>query len=418
MGALPQRRRFLQDLTVGLVAPALAAPAWAAIAPARGSTTSTIRIRAVTTSLRSDNERMISYRHQQHLVQSSDGALHLLFNRGSLAPDPGLSLYSSFDGGETWQLMQNFAGTDDKSTGDVLLVGDDLWLVFHTGDQRVMFARLHYDSIGRTCSLLELQEAFTSPQWNAQNPALAIDEMGTIWVGFLAKTPTRRHSLGNIRVVNRVGGGTTWTDPGLIFGPTDQQAVERSARPVHIPGGMGMVWTVHETTYWSTRSNALPDNSAWTTRTLFVGTPAKRIGDPYASHFNVAIDDLGGLHLITIDSNDILYFKYAPATDTWSAPQQIDDSRKVAYAQIGLVDGELGVGFSVQRGKGQLSASGDLGATWAPYADLVLPPTYPGVNYNTGRVELPSRSTGTLPILQQYSDDESQKLMLFKIPLA
>ena len=120
-------------------------------------------------------------------MQSADGALHLLFNRGALTPGAGLSLYSSYDGGETWQLMHNLAGTDDKSTGDMLLVGDDLSIVFHAADQHVMYARLHYDSIGRTCSLLELQEAFTSPQWNAQNPALAIDEMGTIWVGFLAK---------------------------------------------------------------------------------------------------------------------------------------------------------------------------------------------------------------------------------------
>src|SRR5205814_7652028 len=85
-----------------------------------------VTVRAAETDLRSDTERMISYRHQEHMWQTADGALHLVFNRGSLQPNPGLALYSSFDGGATWSFMQSFGNTDDKSTADGQLRGDEL----------------------------------------------------------------------------------------------------------------------------------------------------------------------------------------------------------------------------------------------------------------------------------------------------
>lgn len=75
-------------------------------------------VRAVESDLSGDNERIISYRHQQHLSQTSDGGFHLLLNRGSLAPASGLTLYSSYDGGQTWSFAQAFGNTGDKSMGD------------------------------------------------------------------------------------------------------------------------------------------------------------------------------------------------------------------------------------------------------------------------------------------------------------
>jgi hypothetical protein len=409
-GNASQRRRFLRQIGAWLTA-----PAW--VAAARTAAAGPVQVKATTTNLASNNERMISYRHQQHLVQTADGALHLLINRGTLSPGPGLSLFSSFDGGTTWSLTQNFPDTDDKSTGDLKLIGDELWMVYNTTAQSIAFAQLRYDSVLHSWSLMLSQQAFASSQWAALNPALAVDSMGTIWVGFLAKSFRRINAVGNLRVVNRVGGTTLWTDPGLTFGPTDGYAVERSARPVAIPGGMGMVWTVREVTYWSSRANTLPDNSAWTTSTLYTGILESSRKDPYASHFNVTTDDQGGVHLITIENHDILYFRYILSTDSWSGPRVLDDSRKVAYAQLGLVNGKLGVGFSVGRSGGSVAIGSPLGDSWSLAYDLQLITAYDGVNFGTGRVELPTRCNGTLPILQQYSDAESQKLMLFNVPV-
>ena len=311
--------------------------------------------------------------------------------------------------------MQAFADTDPMSTGDLLLVGDELWMVYHTSAHVVMFAQLRWDTVPRVWTLLTLQQAFASTQWDAQNPALAVDELQTIWVGFSTRKGRGQAAVGNIRVVNRVGGGTLWTDPNLVFGPTDQKPAERSARPVAVPGGMGMVWTAHEVTYWSQRPNGLPDNSAWQTVTILTGVAGK-VDDPYASHFNV-VADAAGIHVITIENFDILYLRLDLTTGQWSAPVVLDDSRKVTYAQISSANGKLAVAFSVQRGKGRMIVSGNGGVTWAPACDLQLITTYPGIRYNTARVEMPSRFTGaTLPILQQYADDESEKAMLFRVP--
>ena len=85
------RRQFLTEMGAGAAWTTLAA----APEPGLATTLASISVRAGTTNLTSSNDREISYRHQQHLVQSADGALHLLFNRGSLTPGPGLSLFSS-----------------------------------------------------------------------------------------------------------------------------------------------------------------------------------------------------------------------------------------------------------------------------------------------------------------------------------
>src|ERR1700750_2260659 len=51
-----------------------------------------VAVLAQPTDLTSSSELMISYRHQEHMWQTPDGALHLVVNRGTLRPNPGLVL--------------------------------------------------------------------------------------------------------------------------------------------------------------------------------------------------------------------------------------------------------------------------------------------------------------------------------------
>lgn len=139
-------------------------------------------------------------------------------------------------------------------------------------------AQLAYDSVTRTWAFLRSEIAFTSTQRRGQNPTLAIDDLGTVWSAFLSTNGVNSNNS-NRRVVNRVNGGNLWTDLNLVFGPTDRGA-QRSARLLHMPGGMCMVWTVREATCWSLRTNGLPDNSARSTSAIFSGLPTKPIDDP------------------------------------------------------------------------------------------------------------------------------------------
>ncbi|MBK1615034.1 hypothetical protein CKO44_16315 [Rubrivivax gelatinosus] len=390
----------------------MAAAALAAACLFTASAWAGTQIRAVETDLASDNERVISYRHQQHLWLTADGALHLVMNRGHYAPG-GLALYSSHDGGISWQLSHAFAGTDDKSTGDVQPAGDEAHIVYHTAANAVMHEQLRYDAVARAWTLLASETAFASGRLAALNPALAVDEQGGLWVGFLARN--KLSNQGQLRVVFRPAGGG-WTDPGLGFGPVDNRAVERSARPVAVPGGIGMVWTVREFTYFSRHALTEAPTTPWQTETLFVGSVDSTVSDPYASHFNVVTDAGGGVHLITVENYDVLHFRWDPATLAWSGPRLVDDARKVAYAQLGLFDGRPVVGYSVQRGKGSLEVGDALGENWDPSYDLALVPAVPGINYNTARIELPAKASGTMPVLQQYDISGVQRLMLFSVP--
>ena len=372
------------------------------------------RVRAVPTGLASDNERMISYRHQDHLWQTSDGALHLVINRGTLGPWTGLSLFSSFDGGANWAFQRTFANTDYLSSMDGFLQGNDLSLAFQTQDRNIVYAQLRYDPVLRLWSELMSEVAYASATLGAINPAIAVDDLGTVWCGFVARD--RATDDVNLRLIARPAGASSWHDPGLVFGPTDRRSIERSARPVRIPGGMALVYTVRENTYWATRNNSWEPDAAWTVSHLFARTPVPSYQDPYASHFNLVADAAGNVHLVTNENYDVLYFKWNAATAQWSLPRQVDDDRKVVYMQVGMSNGKLAIAFSVQRGRGLVVVSPDLGETFVPWVETVLTPAVAGANFNTARVEMPAVSSGNLSLLQQYSIYGTQTLMSWDIP--
>jgi hypothetical protein len=220
----------------------------------------------------------------------------------------------------------------------------------------------------------------------------------------------------NVRLIARVANTGVWSDPGLVFGPSDHRSIERSARPVRIPGGMGLVYTVRENTYWATRSDASAVDSAWTVGHLFARTPVPSYTDPYASHFGVVADTSGNVHLVTNENYNVLYFKWNAASGKWSAPKHVDDARNVVYMQVGISNGKLVIAFSVQRGRGLVVVSPDLGESFVPWVETVLTKAVPGANFNTARVEMPTVSSGNLALLQQYAIYATQTLMSWRIP--
>jgi hypothetical protein len=389
---------------------------WATSAVAAHAADAPRRITAATTDLSSTAERMISYRHQEHLWQSTDGALHLVYNRGSLQPGPALSLWSSFDGGSTWSFMLAFANTDDSSTADGVMQGDTLQIVYPTVDGAIAFAELQYNSVVRSWSLVAAATAFFSTEWAAQNPALGTDSTGTIWCAFVARERSDRRKLTNIRMVNRVAGGLFWTDTGLVFGPTDAQSIERSARPVRTPNGMGLVYSVRESMFWATRVNGMPDNIPWATSTIYVSPyPSSPRTDPYASHFSVVIDDSNNIHMVLSDNFAILYFQYSAGAGSWTPVGALDTGGKAGYPQISVANGKLAVAFILhQSNNAMLLVSANQGLTFSPAAQLV----HRGITYDgTARLETPTRSVGPLTVLQQYEEETGlQRLMLFTVP--
>ena len=404
----PSRRE-----AVALLGAALAA---GALGPAAAQTT-VPRIQAGFTNLTSDSDRIISYRHQEHLWQTADGAFHLVLNRGTLTPGPGLCLYSSHDGGTSWSHQRTFFGTDTDSVSDGQLAGDLLSVLFQTATGHLVFQQLRYDAATRGWTLERDEMALVSDVTAGINPGLAADAQGNLWCCFVARD--RATNDVQLRLLVRPAGGTGWTDTGVVFGPTDRRSIERSARPVPVAGGMGIVYTVREMTYWAQRSDTQALDAPWDVTTVFAGTPAFRTTDPYASHFSVVADDAGNVHLATIEENSMLHFTRHAATGQWSASGVLlSGTKKLAYGQNCIANGRLMVAWSVQRGFGSLVESTDGGQSFRETAVLVLPPNATGVSYGQARVELPTRCTGPLIALQQYSDNGVVRLMRFLVPLS
>jgi len=368
----------------------------------------------VSTDLASSNELMVSYRHQERMWQTADQAFHLVVNRGGLQP-PGLVLYSSYDGGVTWAPTQVLSPTNKDSTADGFLQGTLLSIAYANTDGSIFFAQFSYDSGARTWTLVRNESVYSSTQFRGVNPAVAMDDTGAIWCSFSAFDRTTNDV--NIRLTYRVGDNLPWADTGLIFGPTDHLSKERSARPIRIPGGMGMIYRVNQSTLWTARANGAPYDSAWPAAlNINEGTPQRKVSDPYASHFSVIADDLDYLHLAVADDGNALYLRYTSSTGIWTAAEKLNGRIKISYLQLGLSNGQVALAFSASRGQGDVLVSNDHGSTFVQQATLELPAAAPGTSYATGRIETAGKSVGTLTVMQQYEDQNLQRLMVFKVP--
>jgi len=365
------------------------------------------------TNLSGNSELMISYRHQERMWQTPDGALHLVINRGTIQPNPGLVLNSSFDGGVNWVPQVRFINANRNSTVDGVLLGSLLALVYGTADGGVFFAQLSYDSALRTWQVNRSEAAYSSSQLDADNPTIAIDDLGTAWCGFSVIDRITKDT--HLRVIYRPSDGV-WRDTGRVVGPVDHDSKERSARMIRLPGAMGMIFRVRQETFWTTRNDADPYDGLSTPVKILEGAPQRQINDPYSSHFSVIADDTGYLHLLVADDGDALYLRHSIGEAVWTPARKLNGRGKVAYLQIGMANGQVAVVFSAARGLGAVLLSQDSGESFREAFGLTLPSDSEGISYKTGRVEVPDRSVGAFPVLQQYEDHGQQRLMVYKVP--
>jgi len=408
-GAFARRRLGLESAHLFRVLAALWAVVFCAIAQAQP-----VPVLSQATDATSNSELMISYRYQEHMWQTPDGALHLLANRGSLRPNPGLVLLSSYDGGVTWLVKVAFARTNRNGTADGQLDGTTLSVVFASADDAIVFAQMSYDSATKAWTVNRTESVYRASGMEAENPALAFDDAGVAWCSF----PVTYSSSSDIelRWFYRPTEGS-WVDTGVVVGPTDNRSKERSARPIKVSGGMGLIYRVNKTTYWTTRPNGAAPDVLAAPQIIHVGTARAVRSDPYASHFSAVADDGGHLHLAVADDGAAMYLRYSMLDGSWTVPRQINGSDSLSYLQIGLANGQVQLSLSASRGSGAVYLSNDYGDTFTAAFTLRLPPASDGISYKTGRVETVTRSNGTLAVMQQYEDQNTQRLMVYPVPV-
>ncbi len=382
----------------------VAALPWAVMAQAE-------QIQGQATTLASTADRMISYRCQNHMWQTADGATHAIINRGPGLNGESLTLFSTFDGGATWVNSGiNLPKSNGSSTSDGYLAGNVLKMTYDVGTSAIRYAEAQYDPTNRAWTLGQVGIVFNSDTAAALTPSIAADAKGRQWLAFTHQDK----ATGNfsIKMMRRVSKAEGWVDTGFVFGPVDNMSNERSGRPITTKGGIGMIYTVKTETYWAERKNGWDVSEPWTQAPVY--TKLSPTNDPYGTHFSVVADAAFNLHMVSVDGGRMVYSRYLLADKTWST-DYLTDSQKTTYVQATISQGNV---VLIVNSYANLSVyqSTDGGSSFTRTHALTHAAPMGGEDFSRPRVESPAVSSSPIPVLQQYMDGKVQRALFFAVP--
>jgi hypothetical protein len=379
--------------------------------PARAAT-----VQATMTNLASTSQRMISYRHQRHMIQTSDGYFHMMVNRGDDGTATALALQSSSGAGKKWKTSNALNFTGNQSVSDSLLVGNTLTVVYDCTDGFPRMLTLTYDPVAHTWGNKKIKTLPLFPgATQAVNPTLAVDGNGTTWLAYVAEntgsTASSTMGAGNSVIVlyGLPAGAKTWIHSGLQFGGNNNTypipTVKRSARLVAVAGGVGMVYTEGADMNWVGRPLAGDITTAWSAPKLLY-TALGNLNEPMASHFSTITDALGNLFVAYTDQGALYLRERLASGGTWQARKTISpttgDATKVAvYAQLSWFSaGKLAL-VTNYGSNARVYQSADDGANFVCTHSLQHATTDTN-SYTDARVELPATATNPVPVVQQF----------------
>jgi len=385
-------------LALGFAGNAVAAPA---------------KINSASSPLQGNSEVMISLRHQDHMWEAANGEIYVMINRGGQNSLGSLQLYSTPDHGLSWFAGPRMSGSDRNAFSDGYLDGNILYLTYTNTAGEVVFTALQRKATAVAAwKTIWSDTAFSSPGTSASNPAMAVDAAGTIWLAFVAQDlATGNYSIRMLRNTSREEG---WVDTGFTFGDVDNLSIERSAKPIVTATGMGMVYAVHDKIYWASRENDWPLDQPWTGQVVFTSSAGDN--DPYASHFSVAADAQHNIHMSLTDGNRVGYSRYDAATGTWKS-KWLTGVVNAAYIQTSIVAGDVVVTANSGSSRLMVYRSVDGGNTFTLPYTLEHPAPGGGVSYVYARMETAATTPGPMLVLQQYTDNNLDRLLLFNVPL-
>jgi hypothetical protein len=373
------------------------------------------------TSITSVADRMISYRNQQHSWQTSDGALHIMVNLGTVSSGASLAVYTTLDGGNTWTQTISLPNTDQFSTSDGALSTTNgvtqLQLAYATAQSsgQILFVTATYNSATGTWKLQAPQTVFAAAGYAGSNPAIAADSTGTIWCGYIAEAMATAHY--GIQMSYRPAQASTWSSTGLVFGAVDGN-MQKSVRPVPYAGGAAMVYQDDSNMYFAYRENTWTPRTPWATTLLFTDLPPPS-QDPYDTHYSIINDAELNLYMGFIGAGQQLYFsKYTSSAGNWSVPLDVlKKPVQPAYPEVTISGGNV-VLMVNDLNSVVVFQSNNAGQTFVPLQALRHPVATSGYDYNNPRIEVPKPATNPMPVWQQFVYGTTQELMQFSVPAA
>jgi hypothetical protein len=147
-----------------------------------------------------------------------------------------------------------------------------------------------------------------------------------------------------------------------------------------------------------------------------VFTSSSSDNDPYSSHFSIAADAQHNIHMSLSDGNRVGYSRYDAATREWKS-KWLTGNINVAYIQTSIVAGDVVVTANNGSSRLMVYRSVDGGNSFTLPYTLEHPAPGNGVSYLYARMETAATTAGPMLVLQQYIDNNTQRLLRFSVPL-
>ncbi|MHA6326668.1 sialidase family protein [Roseivivax sp. CAU 1753] len=305
--------------------------------------------------------KMIVSRMQDHIIETSDGDLHLMVNMGL---GQGTVIMTSTDSGVTWERSMLIGQHGIGSSADIRMVldGDTAAVVFSTDAGEIVFWRLEYDTEANTWTSRTQQVVANGVESSGiSHPTIAVSDRGLVLVAY---TETTDAGL-EINFAYSDDGGYTWTNTQIDV--LDAEA--GAARVLATTSGFGVLYATSDGIFWA---GYTPATSSWSYEEVYSGGAIGK----YATHFStVEVGDSTYVAVVDPDLTLIL-LEYDALSRSWSEALVFEDSAgSVSSVQISAEDdGRLYLTYDdTETGELYVLESLDHGDTWVTVATLDVP---------------------------------------------
>jgi hypothetical protein len=367
----------------------------------------------VPTGIFGEDEWFVSLRYMRHLWIAPDGMQVAVVQQGE---DGGLGVYASADDGHSWSWSEDLPSSAQMvSDGTMLADGSVLVVTSIIGTVPIVdveLLRLDYDASSQRWSLDPASPTTvydSDAMLKGTRGTIAVDSNGVLWSAFrLQNTGSGEVTL---RLFSSTDDGASWQDSANVFGTANTWA-EKNARVIATGTSIAVVYqdvqgparTPVRSKGWALRDDAAPLADPMVGE--LIADMGTTVGDPFGSHWSVATDSQGNLHMSYQDDR-IRYARFDAATATWSRPMALGTGSGVYNTITVTADDDLYL-FTRFLGNGNLWALTHRAATqeWSDWIQVTAGPQ-PGFL----RMCTPERVDDLLPVLYEVNASAPFELM-------
>ena len=247
--------------------------------------------------------------------------------------DRGMVLYRSADDGTTWDDVLEISKESYLVSDGIIDTADNIHLVYSTLRRTdfadVRYARLTFMPAPTESWSFDPDSIVTvfpdGERIHANRATIAMDAHDVLWCAFRFEDSSERAGECYIKVYYSIDNGKSWQDSGQDFGRKNDQTQKTPTIFAFGDGFESRIGLVYQDVddeggrhkWWAFRDDDQDPEEPWQGPALIarMEMPAPD-GDPFGSHWSVAGDGSGNVHLAFQDYG-INYVKYDPVDGQW-----------------------------------------------------------------------------------------------------